>query len=122
MKTRREDNPTTEERDLSAVDRKTINTEMIAATGKVEPESRETIESHYKSEPELSPLFSDETEQELRTHWHEIQTGFVDEKTNAAISPKFFRSKKQSGAPMGPSRKNINRRPSTGVEAIPLVF
>jgi hypothetical protein len=35
------------------------------------------------NEPELSPLFSEETERELRTQWHEIQTGFVDEPRRA---------------------------------------
>jgi hypothetical protein len=58
MKTRRDNNPATEERYLRAVDRKTINTEMIAATGKAELELRETVESHDNSEPELSPLLA----------------------------------------------------------------
>jgi hypothetical protein len=112
MKTRREDNPTTEERDLSAVDRKTINTEMIAATGKVEPESRETIESHYKSEPELSPLFSDETEQELRTHWHEIQTGFVDEPRRAVeqADELVARLMQQLAQSFSDQRNNLERQ------------
>jgi hypothetical protein len=32
---------------------------------------------------ELAPLFSDQTEQDLRTHWQEIQIGFVDEPREA---------------------------------------
>jgi hypothetical protein len=79
MKPRRDTNPTTEDGDIGSADRKTINTEMIAATGKTEPELRKTSESHSTNEPELSPLFSDEIERELRTQWHVIQTGFVDE-------------------------------------------
>jgi hypothetical protein len=62
---------------------KTINTETIAAAGKVEPELAEIVQSPDGGEPELSPLFSDETERELRTQWHEIQTGFVDEPRRA---------------------------------------
>jgi hypothetical protein len=34
-------------------------------------------------EPELAPLFSDQTERELRTHWQEIQKGFVNEPRQA---------------------------------------
>jgi ABC-type phosphonate transport system ATPase subunit len=62
---------------------KTSNTETIAAAGKVEPELAEIVQSPDGGEPELSPLFSDETQRELRTEWHEIQTGFVDEPRRA---------------------------------------
>jgi hypothetical protein len=112
MKTRRDDNPTTEERDLSAVDRKTINTEMIAATGKAEPELRETVESYDKSEAELSPLFSDETERELRTHWHEIQTGFVDEPRRAVeqADELVARLMQQLAQSFSDQRNNLERQ------------
>lgn len=62
---------------------KTINTETIAAAGKGEPELAEIVQGPDEGELELSPLFSDETERELRTQWHEIQTGFVDEPRRA---------------------------------------
>jgi hypothetical protein len=62
---------------------KTINTETIATAGKEEPELAEIVERPDESELELSPLFSDETEREFRTQWHEIQTGFVDEPRRA---------------------------------------
>jgi hypothetical protein len=39
-------------------------------------EAGQRAETH---EPELSPLFSDQAEQELRTQWQDIQAGFVDE-------------------------------------------
>jgi ABC-type phosphonate transport system ATPase subunit len=74
-------NPATEEA-ANSIRGKTINTETIAAAGKVEPELAEIVQSP-DGEPELSPLFSDETERELRTQWHEIQTGFVDEPRRA---------------------------------------
>src|SRR5262245_879663 len=111
MKIRRDDNPATEEWDLSAVDRKTINTEMIAATGKAEPELR-AVESHDKNEPELSPLFSDETERDLRTHWHEIQTGFVDEPRRAVeqADELVARLMQQLAQSFSDQRNNLERQ------------
>jgi hypothetical protein len=112
MKTRRDNNPATEERYLRAVDRKTINTEMIAATGKAELELRETVESHDTSEPELSPLSSDETERELRTHWHEIQTGFVDEPRRAVeqADELVARLMEQLAQSFSDQRSNLERQ------------
>ena len=83
MKTHTDKNPVTAEPDVSSTGRRTINTEMIATAGRAEPELPETVEDRDISESELSPLFSDETERELRTQWHEIQTGFVDEPRRA---------------------------------------
>ena len=71
------------EEEASSIRGNTINTETIAADGKVEPELAEIVASPDISEPELSSLFSEETERELRTQWHEIQTGFVDEPRRA---------------------------------------
>jgi hypothetical protein len=78
MKTHGDKSPATTEQD-----RRVINTETIAAAGKAQPELTETVPDHDTTEPELNPLFSDETELELRTQWHEIQTGFVDEPRRA---------------------------------------
>lgn len=83
MKTHRDKSLVTAEQDVSSIDRRTINTEMIATAGRAELELPEPVEGHDRTEPELSPLFSDETERELRTQWHEIQTGFVDEPRRA---------------------------------------
>jgi ABC-type phosphonate transport system ATPase subunit len=69
------------EEEANSIRGKTTNTETIAAEGKVEPEMAEIVESPDR--PELSPLFSEEMERELRTQWHEIQTGFVDEPRKA---------------------------------------
>jgi hypothetical protein len=81
MKTPIDKNRATEE-EANPIRGKTINTETIATAGKGEPELAEIVEN-ADGEPELSPLFSDETERELRTQWHEIQTGFVDEPKRA---------------------------------------
>jgi hypothetical protein len=81
MKTPIDKNRATEE-EANPIRGKTINTETIATAGKGEPELAEIVEN-ADGEPELSPLFSDETERELRTQWHEIQTGFVDEPRRA---------------------------------------
>jgi hypothetical protein len=71
------------EQEINPIRGKTIDTETIAAAGKGEPELAEIVQSPDGGEPELSSLFSDETERELRTQWHEIQTGFVDEPRRA---------------------------------------
>ena len=82
MGTPRDRNLATEE-ETSSNRGKTISTETMAAAGKGESEVAEIVESPDADEPELSPLFSEETERELRTQWHEIQTGFVDEPRRA---------------------------------------
>jgi ABC-type phosphonate transport system ATPase subunit len=82
MRTARDKNLATEE-EANSIRGKTTNTETIAAEGKVEPELAEIVESPDIDEPELTPLFSEDTERELRTQWHEIQTGFVDEPRRA---------------------------------------
>jgi hypothetical protein len=71
------------EEETSPIRGKTIDTETIAAAGKGKPELAEIVQSPDGGEPELSSLFSGETERELRTQWHEIQTGFVDEPRRA---------------------------------------
>jgi hypothetical protein len=89
--------------DVSSNKRGMINTETIAAAGRPQFQEAETVQDDGRGEPELAPLFGDQTERELRTHWQEIQTGFVDEprqaveqadqlvgETNATISPEFF--------------------------------
>jgi hypothetical protein len=73
MRTPIDKNRATEE-ETNPIRGKTIDT-----AGKGEPELAEIVQSPDGGEPELSSLFSDETERELRTQWHEIQTGFVDE-------------------------------------------
>jgi hypothetical protein len=56
-----------------------IGTEAIAEARK--PGTKELAEAAQRKEDEseLSPLFSDEAERELRSQWQGIQTGFVDE-------------------------------------------
>jgi hypothetical protein len=56
-----------------------IGTDTIAEARK--PGTKELAEAAQRKEDgsELSPLFSDEAERELRTQWQGIQTGFVDE-------------------------------------------
>ena len=82
MRTPIDKNRATEE-ETNPIRGKTIDTETIAAAGKGEPELAEIVQSPDGGEPELSSLFSGETERELRTQWHEIQTGFVDEPRRA---------------------------------------
>jgi hypothetical protein len=67
---------------LSSDREKTISTRTIAVTGKPEPEQAKIVEDSA-SEPELSPLFSDEADRDFRAKWHDIQTGFVDEPRRA---------------------------------------
>jgi hypothetical protein len=112
MKTHRDTNPTTAKEDMGSMDKRAINTEMIAAAGKAEPELHETVESHDASEPELSPLFSDETERELRTHWHEIQTGFVDEPRRAVeqADELVARLMQQLAQSFSDQRNNLERQ------------
>jgi len=83
MRTPRDESLATAKEDVSSISKRTINTETIAAAGKAEPELAETVQGSDTREPELSHLFSDETERELRTQWHKIQTGFVDEPRRA---------------------------------------
>ena len=45
------------EEEANAVRGKTINTETIAAAGKVEPELAEIVQNADEGEPELSPPF-----------------------------------------------------------------
>ncbi len=82
MRTPIDKNGATEE-ETNPIRGKTIDTETIAAAGKGEPELAEIVQSPDGGEPELSSLFSDETERALRTQWREIQTGFVDEPRRA---------------------------------------
>jgi hypothetical protein len=60
-----------------------ISTKTIAAAGKAEPDPSEIVEGSETHAPELSPLFSDEKDQDFRAKWHEIQTSFVDEPRQA---------------------------------------
>jgi hypothetical protein len=82
MKTPTDKNPVPAEQHISNIDRRIINAKTIGSAGRT-PEVPKAEESHEATEPELSRLFSDETERELRTQWHEIQTGFVDEPRRA---------------------------------------
>jgi hypothetical protein len=112
MKTHTDKSPVTAEKDVSSIDRRTINTEMIAAAGKAEPELPETVEDHDTNESELSPLFSDETERELRTQWHEIQTGFVDEPRRAVeqADELVARLMQQLAQSFSDQRNNLERQ------------
>jgi hypothetical protein len=82
MNTPRDENLTREE-DPGSDRGQVINTKTIAAAGRAEPKPVEIVQNSEMSQPELSPLFSDETERDLRAKWHEIQTGFVDEPRQA---------------------------------------
>ena len=83
MRTIKDRDLATTEEDMSSRNRGTINTETIAAAGRPQFQEAETVEAADRREPELTPLFSDQTELELRTRWQEIQTGFVDEPRQA---------------------------------------
>jgi uncharacterized protein HemY len=82
MKTSKDKDLVTAEEELSSTNRGVINTETIAAAGRPQVQEAEQLQDE-RSEAELAPLFSDQTERELRTHWQEIQTGFVDEPRHA---------------------------------------
>jgi hypothetical protein len=73
----------TEKEDVRSMNKMVIDTEAIAAAGRPQLEEAETVQDDDRGEPELAPLFSDQTERELRTHWQEIQIGFVDEPRQA---------------------------------------
>src|SRR5262245_60982075 len=87
MKTIKDRDLATAEEDLSSDvtsrNKGVINTETIAAAGRPQFEEAETVQDEDRAGPELAPLFSHQTERELRTHWQEIQTGFVDEPRQA---------------------------------------
>jgi hypothetical protein len=84
MTTPRGKSQVTDEEFSSARERK-INTETVAAAGKPEAEfaEAEIAQDSNVRESEPSHLFNNETEQEFRTQWHEIQTSFVDEPRRA---------------------------------------
>ena len=82
MKTSKDKDLVTVEDELSSTNRGVINTETIAAAGRPQVQEAEQVKDD-RSDAELAPLFSDQTERELRTHWQEIQTGFVDEPRHA---------------------------------------
>jgi hypothetical protein len=56
-----------------------ISTDTIAQAQKSGTKELAEAAQRKEDESELSPLFSDEAERELRTQWQGIQTGFVDE-------------------------------------------
>jgi hypothetical protein len=69
--------------DLGSTRSTARGTQAIANAGRTDKvEGAETAEVETR-EPELSPLFSEDTEQEFRSRWSEIQTGFVDEPRHA---------------------------------------
>ena len=78
MKSPEDKKVTTE--DLGAPQNTATGTEAIAKIGKSEPNQHAGNGGH---ETELSPLFSDDAERDLRTKWQNIQTGFVDEPRHA---------------------------------------
>jgi hypothetical protein len=75
--------------DVSSTGEHPIGTDAIANAGRARKEAAanashpDASERAGENEAELSPLFSDETEQQFRTQWHDIQTGFVDEPRRA---------------------------------------
>jgi HD-GYP domain-containing protein (c-di-GMP phosphodiesterase class II) len=75
--------------DVSSTGEHPIGTEAIANAGRARKEAAadasqpDAAQRAGENEAELSPLFSDETEQQFRTQWHDIQTGFVDEPRRA---------------------------------------
>jgi len=83
MKTIRDKDVAMEEERPNSTDREVINTETIAAAGRPQVQEVEPPQDDDRRELELAPLFGDQTERELRTHWQEIQTGFVDEPRQA---------------------------------------
>jgi hypothetical protein len=112
MKTPRDKNLATSGENEGSIDKGVVNTETIAAAGKAQPELSETVPGHNTSEPELSPLFSDETERELRTRWHEIQTGFVDEPRHAVkqADELVARLMQQLAQSFSDQRNNLERQ------------
>jgi hypothetical protein len=87
MKTIKDRDPETTEEDLnsdvSSRNRGVVSTETIATAGRPQFQEAEMVQEDRRGEPQLAPLFSDQTEEELRTYWQEIQTGFVDEPRQA---------------------------------------
>jgi hypothetical protein len=112
MTTQTDKSPVTAKPDSTSTDRRTINTEMIATAGRADLESSETAEGHNPTEPQLSPLFSEETERELRTQWHEIQTGFVDEPRQAVeqADELVARLMQQLAQSFSDQRNNLERQ------------
>jgi len=66
MKTIKDRDLTTAEEDVSSDvssrNREVINTEAIAAAGRPQFQEAETVQDGDRGEPELTPLFSDQTE------------------------------------------------------------
>jgi hypothetical protein len=60
----------------------------------------------------LAPLFGDQTERELRTHWQEIQTGFVDEPRQAVEQADQLVAKlmQQLAQSFSDQRNNLERQ------------
>jgi hypothetical protein len=75
--------------DVGSTGEHPIGTDAIANAGRGRREAAKDASQPDASQPskenqaELSPLFSDETERQFRTQWHDIQTGFVDEPRRA---------------------------------------
>jgi hypothetical protein len=75
--------------DVGSTGERPIGTDAIANAGRARKEaaadaSQSDASQHAEeNQAELSPLFSEETEQQFRTQWHDIQTGFVDEPRRA---------------------------------------
>lgn len=75
--------------DVGSTGEHSIGTDAIANAGKArqeaiaDPSQRDASPRSDENQAELSPLFSEETERQFRTQWHDIQTGFVDEPRRA---------------------------------------
>jgi hypothetical protein len=98
--------------DVSSNKRGMINTETIAAAGRPQFQEAETVQDDGRGEPELAPLFGDQTERELRTHWQEIQTGFVDEPRQAVEQADQLVAKlmQQLAQSFSDQRNNLERQ------------
>jgi hypothetical protein len=69
--------------DLGSARSVTTGTRAIANAGRTDKvEGAETDQPGVR-EPELSPLFGEDTEREFHSRWNEIQAGFVDEPRHA---------------------------------------
>jgi CHAD domain-containing protein len=69
--------------DLGSTRGATMGTQAIANAGRTDKVEGAEADQVDIREPELSPLFSEDTEREFRGRWTEIQSGFVDEPRHA---------------------------------------
>jgi hypothetical protein len=69
--------------DLGSARAATTGTQAIANAGRTDKVEGAEPDQTGVREPELSPLFGEDTERQFRSRWNEIQAGFVDEPRHA---------------------------------------